>query len=106
MNPADFSFSHEPDLIRLFIAPLEEAGKTGYMVSGSVASIEYGEPRATLDINVVLLLDSATCRTLARIFPPRGIPAISGPELDMPFLNSAIPSLGISESWKLCQSEF
>lgn len=39
------------------------------MVSGSVASIEYGEPRATLDIDIVLLLDRPTCGVIADLFP-------------------------------------
>ena len=42
----------EPDLTALFLRPLEGAGLDRYMVSGSIASIEYGEPRATLDVDV------------------------------------------------------
>ncbi len=38
----------EPDLTALFLRPLEAAGLDRYMVSGSIASIEYGEPRAIL----------------------------------------------------------
>lgn len=52
-----------PDLAGLFLGPLEAADRFTYMVSGSVASIEYGEPRATLDIDLVLLLEVAgSCR--------------------------------------------
>ena len=61
MKSADSSPDPEPDLIELFVAPLEAAGITDYMISGSVASIEYGEPRATLDIDLVLLIDAARC---------------------------------------------
>lgn len=69
MKPAEHSSSPEPDLIRLFVAPLEEAGISSYMVSGSVASIEYGEPRATLDIDLVLLLNRETSESLEALFP-------------------------------------
>jgi hypothetical protein len=69
MNPAAPSSSHEPDLIRLFVAPLEDSGISSYMVSGSVASIEYGEPRATLDIDLVLLLDRKSSSSLEQLFP-------------------------------------
>ena len=38
------------------------------MVSGSIASIEFGEPRATLDIDLVLLLEPSDCETLFHLF--------------------------------------
>lgn len=72
MKSADSSPAPEPDLIELFVAPLEAAGITDYMISGSVASIEYGEPRATLDIDLVLLIDAARCAELAPLFPEQG----------------------------------
>lgn len=58
-----------PDLAGLFLGPLEAADRFTYMVSGSVASIEYGEPRATLDIDLVLLLEVADLPVLAALFP-------------------------------------
>lgn len=70
MKQAEPSSSPEPDLISLFVAPLENAGISRYMVSGSVASIEYGEPRATLDIDLVLLLNRETSLALEALFPP------------------------------------
>ena len=39
-----------PDLISLFIAPLNRLG-VPYMVTGAVAAIIYGEPRLTNDID-------------------------------------------------------
>lgn len=60
----------EPDLVDLFVAPLEQAGIDTYMVSGSVAAIEYGEPRATLDIDLALLLPATKAGFLAQIFNP------------------------------------
>ena len=37
----------DPDLIAIFVAPLETAG-ISYLVSGAVATAVYGEPRNTL----------------------------------------------------------
>jgi hypothetical protein len=49
-----------PGWIELFILPLERLG-IPYMVTGSIASTIYGEPRLTLDLDVVveLALDRA-----------------------------------------------
>lgn len=44
-----------PDLIGLFIRPLEQAGLE-YMITGGVASVIYGDPRFTRDVDVVLEL--------------------------------------------------
>jgi hypothetical protein len=48
-----FSSMPEPDLIELFVQPLNQAG-IRYLVSGSVASTLYGEPRVTHDIDFVV----------------------------------------------------
>jgi hypothetical protein len=45
----------DPDLVGLFIGPLERLG-VGYMITGGVASVVYGDPRFTRDIDVVLEL--------------------------------------------------
>jgi hypothetical protein len=45
----------DPDLIGLFITPLESL-KISYMITGGVASVIYGDPRFTRDIDVVLEL--------------------------------------------------
>jgi hypothetical protein len=42
-----------PDLIELFVRPLEEIA-TEYMVTGGVASVIYGDPRFTRDVDIVL----------------------------------------------------
>ena len=47
----------EADLIELFVAPLNRAGLT-YMVTGSVASMLYAEPRFTADVDVVARVTS------------------------------------------------
>jgi len=43
----------EADLIQIFVDPLEKE-KIEYMITGAVASIVYGEPRLTNDIDLVL----------------------------------------------------
>jgi hypothetical protein len=58
-----------PDLICLFIAPLHAQRIETYMVSGSLAAIEYGEPRSTLDVDVAIMLPTARARELISAFP-------------------------------------
>jgi hypothetical protein len=58
----------DPDFISLFVAPLEAAG-IHYMVTGSVASSIYGEPRNTLDIDLVVLLQTSQIPLLPQLFP-------------------------------------
>jgi len=58
----------DPDFISLFVAPLEAAGIC-YMITGSVASSIYGEPRNTLDIDLVVLIESAQIPLLPELFP-------------------------------------
>jgi hypothetical protein len=53
----------DPDLIELFVEPLEALGVT-YMITGGVASVIYGDPRFTRDVDVVMGL------------PPDGIAAL------------------------------
>ena len=57
----------DPDFITLFVAPLESAG-IRYMITGSVASSIYGEPRNTLDIDLVVLLESSQIPMLPALF--------------------------------------
>ena len=59
-----------PDLIELFLRPLAGAGIDTYMVSGSIAAIEFGEPRATLDIDVAIALDADSARMFPDLFLP------------------------------------
>ena len=58
----------EPDLLTLFVRPLN-AGNFAYMVTGSMASIIYGEPRLTHDIDLVIELHRADAQRLPNIFP-------------------------------------
>jgi hypothetical protein len=59
----------EPDLIQLFARPLGQIS-VRYLVSGSVASMLYGEPRLTHDIDFVVFLRAEQAARLPEIFPP------------------------------------
>ena len=58
----------DPDFISLFVAPLESVG-INYMITGSVASSVYGEPRNTLDIDLVVLIQPDQIPLLPQLFP-------------------------------------
>jgi len=60
-----------PGWIELFVQRLE-ALDLPYMVTGSVASMIYGEPRLTLDVDIVLALDAARAEELLAAFPESG----------------------------------
>lgn len=57
------------DLLRHLVTALEEAG-VSYAVGGSMASIVYGEPRSTLDIDVVASFDADKLADFCSRFPP------------------------------------
>ena len=56
------------DLLRHLVSVLEELDLP-YALAGSIASMAYGEPRATLDIDVVVRLDPADIDRLKTRFP-------------------------------------
>lgn len=58
----------EPDLVGLFAGPLERL-RIPCMVTGTVASVVYGDPRFTRDIDLVLDLGEADVQRLAGAFP-------------------------------------
>jgi hypothetical protein len=58
----------QTDLFSLFTEPLAKA-ELCYMVSGSVASMVYGEPRLTNDIDLVLHMSRRDAPRLAAVFP-------------------------------------
>jgi len=58
----------EADPVLIFVARLNQLGAR-YMVTGSVASIAYGEPRLTHDIDIVVELDRIQAGLLALSFP-------------------------------------
>jgi hypothetical protein len=57
----------DPDLVGLFVEPLETTGIT-YMITGGVASVIYGDPRFTRDVDIVMELTRAGIPVLASAF--------------------------------------
>lgn len=57
----------QADLIVLFLRPLEEAG-IAYMITGGVASVIYGDPRFTRDVDLVVALPPDHVERLIRAF--------------------------------------
>jgi hypothetical protein len=58
----------QADLFLLFTIPLNNAG-IRYMVSGSVASMAYGEPRLTNDVDIIIALEYSQAHDLEQLFP-------------------------------------
>jgi len=58
----------EPDLIELFVRPLERL-QFRYLISGSVAAMLYGEPRFTNDIDMVIFLPLQDIAKLPDAYP-------------------------------------
>ena len=56
-----------PDLVSLFVQPLEALGLP-YMVTGAVAAIVYGEPRLTNDVDVVVAMRSSDAERFHQAF--------------------------------------
>jgi hypothetical protein len=59
----------QTDLLRLVVTVLERL-HVPYLVTGSIATIYYGEPRFTNDIDIVLRLPLARVAEFCRAFPP------------------------------------
>jgi hypothetical protein len=57
----------EPELCLLFVRPLNQLG-VRYVVSGSLASILYGEPRLTHDVDLVVFLRESDIARLREVF--------------------------------------
>lgn len=57
------------ELFLIFIRPLNHLG-VAYMVTGSAASMAYGVPRVTLDIDMVIELTATQAGLLSSAFPP------------------------------------
>jgi hypothetical protein len=60
---------NEASLISLFVRPLNEL-RIPYMVTGGVASVVYGEPRLTRDIDLVIELEPQDAVRFAGLWPP------------------------------------
>ncbi len=59
----------QADLLRLVVTVLERL-RVPYLVTGSTATIYYGEPRFTNDIDIVVQLPAARVADFCRLFPP------------------------------------
>lgn len=58
-----------PSLIALFVRPLNALG-ISYLVTGGVASIVYGEPRLTRDIDLVIHFQAGDAARMLAEWPP------------------------------------
>ena len=58
-----------PDLVGVFVRPLEALG-IPYMVTGGVAAVIYGDPRFTRDIDIVLWLVPEDAERFSGAFDP------------------------------------
>jgi hypothetical protein len=58
-----------PSLVGLFVASINRAG-IEYMVTGGLASIVYGHPRLTTDVDLVLRLTPRGALEFATLWPP------------------------------------
>jgi len=59
----------QPELLT-YVTHLLDANEIPYMVTGSVVSSYYGEPRVTHDIDIVLELDARLAQPFAAVFAP------------------------------------
>ena len=60
----------DKELFLIFIRPLNRMS-VAYMVTGSAASMAYGIPRVTLDIDMVVELTTVQMGLLPLAFPPK-----------------------------------
>ena len=58
----------EHNLFKIFTERLKKVGAP-YMISGSVASIIYGEPRVTHDIDIIITIPIQLLKNFTKIFP-------------------------------------
>ena len=65
-----------------------------YMITGSVASIVYGEPRMTHDIDLVMESEK-------HIRDIQGILSVSANDIDFEELEKRVEFLGLSKEWQL-----
>ncbi len=58
-----------PSLVSLFVEPLNRSS-IAYMVTGGLATVIYGYPRMTLDVDLVVRLAVGDVARLSRLWPP------------------------------------
>lgn len=80
----------DPSLISLFVSPLNRLG-VEYMVTGGLASVIYGQPRLTLDIDLVLRLPERAAERFSECWPSS---EFYTPPLDVLLEEGARPEFG------------
>jgi hypothetical protein len=70
--PNLMSWSQDPTAIASLLAQILNAANIPYYITGGVAAIAHGEPRATIDLDIVILIDLADLPTLAANFEAQG----------------------------------
>ena len=81
----------ESNLFGVFLSRLETSGLQ-YMVTGAAASIIYGEPRLTHDIDLVVEMREADAGQIVHAFP-----------LDMKTLLEKMEEYGLTKEWEKVQ---
>jgi hypothetical protein len=70
--PNLMSWSQDPTAIAALLAQILNAANIPYYITGGVAAIAHGEPRATIDLDVVISIDLADLPALAANFEAQG----------------------------------
>jgi hypothetical protein len=70
--PNLMSWSQDPTAIASLLAQILNAANIPYYITGGVAAIAHGEPRATIDLDVVIAIDLTDLPTLAANFEAQG----------------------------------
>jgi hypothetical protein len=70
--PNLMSWSQDPTAIASLLAQILNSANIPYYITGGVAAIAHGEPRATIDLDVVIAIDLADLPTLAANFEANG----------------------------------
>jgi hypothetical protein len=66
------SWNQDPTAIAALLAQILNTASIPYYITGGVAAIAHGEPRATIDLDVVISIDLADLPTLAANFEANG----------------------------------
>lgn len=102
---------HEPDLIELFVHPLNRF-QIRYLISGSVAATLYGEPRVTHDIDFLIFLRGGDIARLPEAYPapefylpPRDVIAAESAREEKGQFNVIHPDSGLKADFYLAKRD-
>jgi hypothetical protein len=70
--PNPMSWNQDPTAIAALLAQILNTANIPYYITGGVTAIAHGEPRATIDLDVVISIDLADLPTLAANFEAQG----------------------------------